>query len=334
MKTSVSLRATALSFFIMLCFPFCLFSQNNLVPNPSFEEYDLCPDEQGQVYRAKYWNSFGNSPDYFNSCSPLWEYSTPNNLIGYQYAYNGNSYIGAVTFSTYDTTSLINENEYIGTKLLEPLAIGQKYFVNLYVSLSELAGASNSNLGVLFTTKNFSVDSFCPQPCIGFSFLEPNYAHVYYTQIISDSINWTNISGSFIADSAYEYIIIGNFFSNNIQYDTFPSPNGNVAYYYIDNIYVGIDSVVSVSEYNTLAKKTKIFPNPATNNLTISLSNQIRNHAIVEITVLDILGNELIKHKTDLMEINIPIEGLSAGQYFVKINSANDYSMHKIIIFN
>jgi hypothetical protein len=44
----------------------------NLVYNGSFEEYDDCPDNGGQVNKAKYWfsanNGIGASSEYFNAC--------------------------------------------------------------------------------------------------------------------------------------------------------------------------------------------------------------------------------------------------------------------------
>ena len=45
-----------------------LISAQNLVPNPSFEHYDSCPDFYSELSYATGWLAFSPSPDYFNSC--------------------------------------------------------------------------------------------------------------------------------------------------------------------------------------------------------------------------------------------------------------------------
>src|SRR5207253_1670664 len=76
-----------------------------------------------------------------------------------------------------------------------------------------------------------------------------NYATLYADSIIKDSINWTKISGSFIADSIYKYLIIGAFFDNahldtlNLPFDTNGNSHNQVSYYYIDDVCVSTDSL-------------------------------------------------------------------------------------------
>src|SRR5258707_902616 len=60
-----------------------LFSQN-LVSNPSFEEYSVCPDLWNQTSRATGWSSFRSSTDYFNTCDGSNVVGVPENFAGYQ----------------------------------------------------------------------------------------------------------------------------------------------------------------------------------------------------------------------------------------------------------
>jgi hypothetical protein len=61
---------------------------------------------------------------------------------------------------------------------------------------------------------------------------------MYTTAIINDTADWTLVSGSFVADSAYQHIVLGNFFRNALT-DTIPSEIGIVlAYYLIDSVNV------------------------------------------------------------------------------------------------
>src|SRR5271157_5345469 len=93
--------------FIILQFTFCNLNSlhaQNLVPNPSFEQYDTCPNSSGQINYAKYWFQGGpGNPDYFNICSstlpyPGNQFSVPQNAWGYQFAYEGNAYCGEYSY--------------------------------------------------------------------------------------------------------------------------------------------------------------------------------------------------------------------------------------------
>lgn len=54
------------------------FSQN-LVPNPSFETYTLCPNNFGQIANAIGWDYIqaAQSSDYYNSCATGTNVSVP-----------------------------------------------------------------------------------------------------------------------------------------------------------------------------------------------------------------------------------------------------------------
>lgn len=72
----------------------------NLVPNPSFEDTVHCPIGQGLIDEAQGWYHAGYSVDYFNPCANASGASNgvPNNWVGSQLAYDGNSYVGMVTY--------------------------------------------------------------------------------------------------------------------------------------------------------------------------------------------------------------------------------------------
>src|SRR6185295_11530904 len=72
------------------------FSQN-LVPNPSFENYSTCPNDLKQIYFAFPWfqpNTYLNAVDYFNSCTSNSSIDIPNNWAGYQCPHTGLAYSG------------------------------------------------------------------------------------------------------------------------------------------------------------------------------------------------------------------------------------------------
>ena len=54
----------------------------NLVPNPSFEDTAYCVSGPTQVQAALGWESYADSPDYFNPCTSNSDVSVPNNWGG------------------------------------------------------------------------------------------------------------------------------------------------------------------------------------------------------------------------------------------------------------
>jgi hypothetical protein len=182
-------------------------AQINLVPNPSFEDTVYCPLGSNQLNACEHWLNFGNSPDYFNSCTP---FGLPNSVFGFQYAHTGNAYAGAVFYARPNLPSGPNIREFIGLEMLSNLIVGQKYFVSFFVVN---AGVNNGSIacnkqGINFYTVPF--DSCCSPPLL-------NTAKIYNDSILTDTLNWTKISGSFIADSAYRYYVLVIFLMTLIQ---------------------------------------------------------------------------------------------------------------------
>ncbi len=296
----------------------------NLVSNPSFEDTVACPTLLTQIDLATGWMSFSFTPDYFNACAPsniIAPVSVPHNIWGDQLAHTGNAYVGFATYSAGAT----NSREYIATQLIQPLAIGQKYFLSFYVSSafgyiqSGYPGMATNNIGALFSTVAYSQSN--PQHV-------DNFAHIVDSIIINDTINWVKISGSFIADSAYQYLSIGNFFDDiNTNVITIGVHNPNAAYYYLDDVKLSTDStfVNGIDDYNS--NVIKIFPNPARDWILVS-GNRLK-----EIALYDVLGN-LCYEAPDLSvsTCKMNISNYAEGIYFLRAKSGNEYITKKIVI--
>ncbi len=217
------------TFLLMLLEAVPTFAQGNLVLNPSFEQMDTCPNSLDQARFALGWSSYKQSPDYYNSCAGINSIvSVPSNVAGFQMAHSGNGYIGLQTFFTPVT------REIIGSEFLSPMIIGQEYFISIYLSCAfdtsaqggQIACASNK-IGVKFSTVPYSINSPAPIDI---------FAQVFVDSILSDTSNWFQLTGSFFADSAYNYVMVGNFF-DDLNSDTLQFlPNFFRAYYLIDDI--------------------------------------------------------------------------------------------------
>ena len=215
----------------------------NLVPNPSFEVTDTCPYTAAFNVgdRPLFWNRWDQSPDYFHACAgDLGGADTlvdvPWNGFTWQYAHDGDAYVGMTCFEPNDF------REHVGAPLLESLVVGQTYNVSFWVNLAtegnywETRWACN-NQGVLFTMDEHI---WSGNTGSGPEFIPRNYAHVNHPTIITDTANWTLVSGSFVADSAYRYIVLGNFF-DDVHTDTIrftPGLPSWGAYYLYDAICV------------------------------------------------------------------------------------------------
>ena len=303
--------------FLLLFIPCFSFGQN-LVPNPSFEDTVLCPNNFSQATYAKGWNVNINTADYFHICGTN-GMATPNTFFGYQTASTGNAYNGLASYND----GLPDKPEVIGRKLSIPLAMGQKYYVSFKVNLADNPNCGMDKLGALFTNACYVGDTifFGNDTLFDFySMLPPmpviqDFAHVYSNQIITDTVNWTTISGSFVADSAYEYILIGRFFDEiNINF-TCTDTNFKWTYYYIDDVCVSIDSVLCGWEVGINEKNIKhqllIYPNPTTGTFTVQ-------GTVSDIQVYDLFGRLVLR--TNKREIDM--SGFPKGIYMVSVGLA------------
>lgn len=220
----------------------------NLVPNPSFEELDTCPNTFGfqSGDRPVGWYSWYNSPDYFNACAGSLNgidtlVSVPVNGWTEQYAWDGQAYVGGVTFWGGE-----DYREYVGAQLVEPLQTGCTYMLRFRTNpafngtywMNEGGGVCN-NVGMLFTMGSNAWTAQIAWPP-GPDFPVRNYAHLSTADPITDHENWTLVEGIFTADSAYAYVVLGNFFSDALT-SGYPNEGSSTALSY--HLFDGIEVV-------------------------------------------------------------------------------------------
>jgi len=296
-----------LSTFFLILFSFFSFSQN-LVPNGSFEDTVACPTTISQITNAIGWSSYSITPDYFNACaSTSTLVNVPSNVFGTQNAKTGNAYAGFITAE--------NAREYIGIQLTDSLIIGQKYYASLYFSRAGNKLQSNrasNKLGIRLSTIPYSPTD--------------NHSQVYTDSVITDTLNWTRVAGSFIADSNYKYLAIGNFFSEAlttyIKYDS----SSLRAYYYVDDVILSPDTIIDGIETNN-NQQIKIYPNPARDWITVE------GRRIFKLSIFDNLGNVCFSTGASFSSLEkINISNLYAGIYFVRIETPQEIIIKKLII--
>lgn len=220
--------------------------------------------------------------------------------------------------------------------LSSSLSIGTKYYVSFKVSLCAIDSAlgytyATNKLGISFSTISYNAYTN-PAPIV-------NFAHIYTDSIISDTLNWTTISGSFIADSAYKYIIVGKFFddahTNKIKLCNADTAFGYGAYYFVDDICVSTDSIYASTwtEINDIKKSQNdvlVYPNPSSNEIQF----EFKDYSPTKIVISDNLGRYVLEKiiPKNSYYVKIDVSDLSPGFYYANLEYVNCTINKKIVI--
>lgn len=282
----------------------------NLVPNGDFETYVNCPTGHSiacigfnDILRSSTvnWRNVGcGSADYYNVCNNLigGEVGVPFSAYAYKYPRSGVGQIGLHAQVSPGGFYC----EYAGTYLTCPLVANQTYYVEFYVNLDgHYYGIGSDLLGALFTvglpdTANFAYQGLLPYTA------QVNNPDGYF---ITDTLNWTKISGTFVASGGEDFITLGNFKDTAVSH--------GYGYYFIDDVEVTTDSVTC----NTVGIKkprqttTTISPNPFSVQLAFSLADNEQT----TVTLYNFLGQQVLQ-QTFTNSTTINTAQLADGIYF------------------
>jgi hypothetical protein len=292
---------------LFICLQTLVVFSQNLVPNGSFEEYEMCPEVLDLTGTVSSWYNVLNSCDYFNECSEF--VGVPDNPQSYQAAFDGSAYCGLHTYFLVDP----NYREVLGIRLFENLEVGSQYFFSFRINKadkSENIKATN-NLGI-----KFSLDSIQ-----GEDDLINNAAHFKIDTICYDSENWSLITGSFISDSEYQFLFIGNFFTDwNTQTDGPGTVWDRNGYYNIDEVRLSTDQNYAwpVSTFDVQFEKPSLIYNSVIAQLYWSNMN---DHGTLDI--YDAVGRKIKCISIDMQTGLLDMKELRGGAYIGILNQVN-----------
>lgn len=291
----------------------------NLVPNPSFEEYSDCPTKPAQLNELLYWFNpavhpgLGGTPDYFNVCaSPSSNVDVPNNFGGYQLAHSGMGYSGLISYN-YQTN--YNYHEFIEAPLTSTLEPNACYHFKMYVNLANNSPVTSDAIGVYFSDTIISG--------INYSSPLPFTPQIINTNgYIRDTMNWIPITGEYIATGTEKYLIIGNYTDDiNTNYITVNSCCMHCAYFYIDDVSLEKCSSNGIHE-NSNSQKCLIYPNPMNQRAVLRFNNEYNEKCVL--TLYDSVGQIVLKVlNTGNSELVIERGNLQRGLYFYQLKSNN-----------
>jgi len=234
-------------------------SAQNLVLNPSFEDYSSCPTFGSQINLATPWiePNAGSTSDYYNQCHTGTKVGVPNNWKGQQAARTGVGYAGFYPFDSPSSPVGSQVREYVQSKLdlkgkVKTLTGGTTYCVDFYVCMSSTSRYPIDNIGAYFSNGSVTGPSWDPLPYM------PQVRNPV-GNIIDDTTNWILISGSFVAVGDEDHITIGNFSDNSgTNYSDLGS--GLFSYYFLDdvNVYVCTPLPIELISFNATVEHSNI----------------------------------------------------------------------------
>lgn len=250
------------SLLFLICLLACGIAESqNLVPNPSFEDYSSCPSFASQLDRAVPWfNPNAGTPEYYNTCATWGSYmSLPAHATGgYQVPRTGEGFAGIYVFRT----DFANMREYVEVELLSPLEEGKCYLVEFYVNVPNDHPFACDGIGAKLSNGMLTGVGAEPFP------VTPDVQNET-GNIITDTLGWTRVHGYVTANGGENHITIGNFsddtntswtqINTGVWYQT-------SAYLYVDDVRVeAIDLEVDLGPDQDLCEDESIELDASTN---------------------------------------------------------------------
>ena len=256
------------------------------------------------------------------------------NLGNYLYGTVGNSYI--------NTAGYVFKIKNDGTDFQDILNFndtnGYQPYGAIYSDGNDLYGTTNqggaNNLGVIYKLQH------CIPPTVSYTLTADITPHVWdVTTSISGGVTPHSYSWDWGDGTTTDTLYTSHTYTAAALYNvclTVTDTNGCSAQYCEnDNLYrtnssntiIQINVVENTTNINQLKNqnnKIKIYPNPTSSILNLSLNSLQSKGCDVQIT--DLLGNEIIKQSLNTEYSTIDIEALPNGVYFIRVgNSAQKF---------
>ena len=226
-------------FFVFALFFSLIGKAQNLVPNPSFENFTSCPGG-GAFYKVSPWCGLSGGEDSyhvcFNTIGGPGGTGVPYGAQGFQYPRTGDG-LGSIEIIRIGVGTQ-DHREYIQVPLLTALKAGKIYCSTMYLNLYNESKYTTDKVGMYFSTIPFACNQAMPTPqVIPPLNVIPQIANSP-GNFITDTLNWTEVSGTFTSTGNEQYLTIGNFADDAATNTVVVNPSSlyTVTYFLIDDV--------------------------------------------------------------------------------------------------
>jgi OmpA-OmpF porin, OOP family len=211
--------------------------EENLIPNPGFEQYKYLPAKNRQgIECTQLWKNpdLKGAGDYYHAGSLTRKYKTGRNFFGKQQPHSGKAYAGICVSKKF--------REYLQIQLLTPLEKDKEYRISVFISCPDKIWVSKlDEFGIIFSKKNIIIngnDYLVNPPAVVF-----RDEHTY-----KNKKDWIELSATYKASGYEQVLTFGSFlYREKVVVET--SEHGKIrggiklAHYYIDDF-----SIISLDD--------------------------------------------------------------------------------------
>jgi len=209
LKNLLLLKNSFLTLLILL--PFLHSSQiANYVNNGGFEDIYNCA-LPNQIHVAKYWRSVDSVsafPSLLSTCSGM--NNAPLNGNTYQWPRSGNNYALNSVLCEPPACSVELNRLYLRNRLKQNLQSGHTYCVKFYANICNTSSYGSDGFAAYFGDNTLDTIN---KPGVPLTYLVPQVQNTN-GNIITDTLNWILITGTFVANGTEKHLLIGNFKSD------------------------------------------------------------------------------------------------------------------------
>ncbi|MCB0560403.1 MAG: gliding motility-associated C-terminal domain-containing protein [Lewinellaceae bacterium] len=216
----------------LICCRTLLSAQNNLVPNPGFEDVTDCNLDYGEADKAFPWKIINGpiaTPDLFHTCSTNSFFLPPDGCVPV-YPHSGEGMVGLVNMVP------MSIEERIYARLLDDLPLNTDIYVAYSIFPRQKCGGE------------FEILCYSNTQSLAFSDVQFQSMQVVLQldTILGKTEEWTLMQACFRANGSEKFVLLGNFRSAlEIQQDCdYISSDFNFAYFYVDDVIVSPFDVV------------------------------------------------------------------------------------------
>ncbi|MFO0356228.1 MAG: T9SS type A sorting domain-containing protein [Sphingobacteriaceae bacterium] len=179
----------------------------NYINNGGFED-TLNGANSNPFNKVKFWGPIDTNGYGYYLFSTLIG-NAPYCSTGFQQPRHGKNFIISQLFCEGSLCSIFNSRGYPRNRLKNKLTAGKTYCAKYYVVNTNNNRVAMESYGIYLADSSLDTINYCSYPLTYI-----NAQITYSNGVITDTMNWTAIKGTYVASGNEKYMVIGNFRSN------------------------------------------------------------------------------------------------------------------------